>query len=71
MRTSMLRTLAALLLAGPLGCDLEGYVQPAPGPICREAGALCALESGPLGVCESRSCRSDEAPPCLVCTSQH
>ncbi len=71
MPTSIWRTFAGALLATHLGCDLGEYVRPAPGPDCREVGALCELESGPLGVCESRPCRSSETPPCLVCTPQH
>ena len=71
MPASIRRIFAGVLLATLLGCDLGEYVRPGPGPDCREVGALCELESGPLGVCESRPCRSGETPPCLVCTPQH
>ena len=71
MPTSIWRTFAGVILATHLGCDLGEYVRPGPGPDCREVGALCELESGPLGVCESRPCRTGETPPCLVCTPQH
>jgi hypothetical protein len=60
--------LAGWLLAVQLGCEVG---EPAPGPECREFGALCALPDGPLGVCENRACGAGEVPPCLVCASQH
>ncbi len=71
MRTSISLTFAGALLAAYLGCDLGEYARPAPSGECREIGALCQLESGPLGVCESRPCRPGETPPCLTCTPQH
>ncbi len=71
MPTWISRPFVWALLAAYLGCDLGEYVRPAPSAECLEAGALCELESGPLGVCESRRCRSSETPPCFMCTPQH
>ena len=71
MPTWISRPFVWALLAAYLGCDLDEYVRPAPSAECLEAGALCELEGGPLGVCESRRCRSGEIPPCFMCTPQH
>ena len=71
MPKSILRPFAWALLAAYLGCDLGEYVHPAPSAECLEAGALCELEGGSLGVCESWRCRPDETPPCFMCTPQH
>jgi hypothetical protein len=71
MRTPIRWALAGWLLGSHLGCDFGEPASAAPSRECREFGALCGLENGPLGVCESRACGSGETPPCLVCTSQH
>ena len=71
MPISVSRALAGVLLAGCFGCDLGQYVRPGASAECREAGALCKLESGPLGVCESRPCHPGEMSPCFMCTPQH
>ncbi len=65
------RAFVALLVAACLGCDLDEYAQPEPSGECRESWALCQLEGGPLGVCESRACAPGETPPCFTCTPQH
>ena len=65
------RAFAALLLGACLSCDLGEYAKPEPSRECRDSGALCQLESGPLGVCESRPCRPGETLPCFTCTPQH
>ena len=65
------RAFAALVLSACLGCDLGEYATPGPSRVCLESGALCQLESGPLGVCENRPCRPGETSPCFTCTPQH
>lgn len=42
-----------------------------PSAVCTKAYDKCKLPAGPLGVCDRRPCKSGEAEPCLVCTSQH
>ena len=66
-RVALLGTLALVLP----GCDLEGALTPAPTAHCSEAGSLCHLEGGALGVCEQLSCKGGETPPCFKCVSQH
>jgi hypothetical protein len=38
---------------------------------CTTAYQQCVLETGVLGVCDSVECGEGQAPPCLVCRSQH
>lgn len=59
-------TLAFALVA----CD-SGTTASAPSSPCAEAGPLCQLPDGPLGVCERATCRAGEEPPCFQCTPQH
>lgn len=63
--------LAGLLAAFAAGCDVDGFVSEPPSSRCERVGAQCRLAAGPLGVCESAPCPPGQAPPCLVCTSQH
>jgi hypothetical protein len=38
---------------------------------CTTAYEQCVLPNGVLGVCDSVECTEGQAPPCLVCRSQH
>jgi hypothetical protein len=43
----------------------------APAAVCTKAYEKCQLASGVLGVCDDVDCPAGQAPPCLVCRSQH
>jgi hypothetical protein len=60
--------LLALAACGPR----DGGRAPRASETCTRLGDRCALPDGPLGICvdvtELGNC---DAPPCLVCQSQH
>jgi hypothetical protein len=43
----------------------------APTAACTAAYEKCMLSSGVLGICDNVDCAPGQAPPCLVCRSQH
>jgi hypothetical protein len=53
-----------------LACD-SSSLSTNPPAVCKEAGALCELPGGPLGVCERSGCPAGTPPPCFQCTPQH
>jgi hypothetical protein len=53
-----------------LACDSSSLSR-SPPVFCTEAGALCKLPQGPLGVCERSACPDGGSSPCFRCTSQH
>ena len=55
----------ALLSACPSSGDK------APAAVCSAAYDKCVLPSGVLGICDNADCAAGQAPPCLVCRSQH
>lgn len=57
---------AALLLSGCPDGKRSG-----PPKVCATAYEQCVLPTGVLGVCDSVECAEGQAPPCLVCRSQH
>jgi hypothetical protein len=42
-----------------------------PAKSCIKEYEQCTLASGVLGVCTPVDCAEGQAPPCLVCRSQH
>lgn len=42
-----------------------------PSATCSKAYEQCEQANGVLGVCDVVECAANQAPPCLVCRSQH
>jgi hypothetical protein len=69
IRSGMALACGLLALATVGGCpDVKSS---GPAAKCVKIGDQCQLPAGPLGVCSAVDCKPDEAPPCMVCMSQH
>ena len=70
-RKAVPRRFPMTLLVLVMLCGCPEVRQGAPGARCVKAYDQCTLSTGVLGVCDTVSCAADQAPPCLVCRSQH
>jgi hypothetical protein len=66
----LVRLAGAFAAFALLACDSSSLSQ-GPPVFCTEAGALCKLPEGPLGVCERSACPAGASSPCFRCTPQH
>jgi hypothetical protein len=63
-----MRLLLLLALFSLSGCPTDTGAR-TPKKECTNAGDLCKLPEGPLGVCAPTACKPGE--PCLRCMPQH
>lgn len=63
----MLRAAAVLLLALAACPTPEAPIS----EVCTKHGEKCRTAKGPLGVCDTTTCKEGETGPCFICMPQH